>query len=231
MQGLREGSVTRLPTGNRRIRSDRLDLWRHQRAPVLQRGEPLEESMRLPEMIVLISIVAATAGCSTSSVTVGYVPTGISPAAGARPLVRVGDFVDERGGDPQRLGAIRFFFGAERKRLELPESAAVTIRKAFASGLSARGLLDEHADATYTLSGRILKFDCSQLIRGEAHASLKVTLRDTASGTVVMDRTVIKNEVQKPPVDLRAVADDLLREVINDALDDPAFRQAIARAS
>jgi hypothetical protein len=197
--------------------------------------------MRLPKMIVLISVIAAIAGCSTSSVTVGYAPTGVSPVAGAKPLVRVADFVDERGGDPERLGAIRNGFGGEMKRLELSESAAVTVRKAFASGLSARGLLDEHPDATYSLSGRILKFDCSQYVRREAHATLEVTLKDTASGTVIIDRTVVKDEVQggnvfdtgifASPDDLRAVAADLLRQVIDDALDDPAFRQAMAHAS
>jgi uncharacterized lipoprotein YajG len=197
--------------------------------------------MRLRKIIVLLSVAASIAGCSTSSVTLGYAPTGVSPATGAKPLVRVADFVDQRGGDPQRLGAIRNGFGGEMKRLELSESAALTIREAFASGLSARGLLDDHPDAKYTLSGRILKFDCSQYVRREAHATLELTLKDTASGTVVMDRTIVKDEVQGGNLldtgilastdDLRAVAADLLRQVINDALDDPAFRRAVAPAA
>lgn len=186
-------------------------------------------------LLVVLSLVA----CSTTPVTLDYKPAQAEPPPRVEPLVAVGDFADDRGTDPHWLGAIRGGMGNPLKTLEFSEGASAAIARGFAQGLAARGLLAKGKPARFTLTAAIHKFDCSQLVRREAHADLLLTLTETATGKMVLQQPIQRDIVQDGSAfatgilasteDLRAVAADLLRQTVDAGLDSAAFKQVVAQ--
>ncbi|HWK45796.1 MAG TPA: hypothetical protein VNT30_13830 [Stellaceae bacterium] len=189
--------------------------------------------------IWLAACLVALAGCSTDRVSIGYRPISGIYAQQGQAVVQLGDFVDARKVDAHWLGAIRGGFGQPLKVLETDAPATEVVRNAFAQGLAARGMLRAATGAPYTLTAEIEKFDCSQYVRREAHAWVTLTLRETASGRAVMTETFRRDVVQDNANlfdvgafasidDLRAVAIEALRRVIDASLDSPKLRLALA---
>jgi hypothetical protein len=166
---------------------------------------------------------------------------GATAAPDARPLVAVGSFTDNRGQEPTYLGTIRGGYGNPLKRLHTGEPITETVRKAFAGGLKARGLLASGGGggaAPYTLAGAIHKFDCNQFVRREADADITLTLTETATGKTVATLPMKRQDVSGSLVtvnagvfgsvdDLRDVAAETLRRVVDETLDSPSFKQAV----
>jgi uncharacterized lipoprotein YajG len=134
-------------------------------------------------------LLLALAACSTTPVDVAYRPGASAPAiaqgSAARPVVAVGAFADQRGEDPNWLGSIRGGFGNPLKTLTTPEPVAEVVRKAFADGLSARGLLAD-SGGRYTLTGTVQEFDATQMARREATAKVTLTLKDASTGRTIV---------------------------------------------
>jgi hypothetical protein len=198
--------------------------------------------MRGVTMTFLFLGLLTISACSTTRVSLPYQAGATPIAAVAKPLVSVGAFSDQRGTDPHWLGAIRGGFGNPLKTLELENTASEMMKEAFSQALTSRGLLASNAAGRYTLSGVIQKFDCSQFVRREAHATIIVTVTETATGKTVMNQsfeeTVVTGEgltldagILASTDDLKAVAAQALQKVIDDVLNGSTFTGVIQTAS
>lgn len=181
----------------------------------------------------------ALAGCSTTAVEMKYAPSAASPAPGAaRPIVYVAEIKDQRPHAPNYLGSVLNGFGSPMKTLETTVPVNQVVGDAFSDALRARGLLAPSAGGPYGLAVTILKLDCSQYVRREAHVDFTVALSDRASGRELY-RDSFKVELVEGSLiafdtglfasteDLRAVALKAMQQAIDAALDSPGVRQAI----
>jgi hypothetical protein len=93
----------------------------------------------------------------------------------------------------------------------------------------------------YRIDLRVLKFDCSQYVRREAHAQIELALVGL-DGKVEYTHVVVANEVQGSLLaldtavfasveDLRKVANDLLQKTVDEALDDPGLLAHLSAAA
>jgi hypothetical protein len=194
-------------------------------------------------MLRWIALVAMTFGvvaCVTSTVDVGYKPRDTAPPEAARPIVTVGSFQDRRKFESNYLGAIRGGYGNPLKRLTTPIPVSEVVRQSFRDGLAARGLLSQDPAAPYTLSGVVEQYDCNQVGRREAHARILITVTETATRRQVMVEQFRRDKVTGSRItfdagvfasteDLRAVAADVLQELVDEALDSRSFQEAISR--
>jgi ABC-type uncharacterized transport system auxiliary subunit len=188
--------------------------------------------------LLLAAAALSLAACqSTNPVSMTYAPSPTVAPLPARTSVIAGGFIDDRREPAKWLGAIRGGYGNPLKVLEVEDSVAAMVRKAFADGLKARGAAAEGA-SRYELRGSIRKFDCSQYVRREAHAVIEVTLVDTGSGRERFKRSYTSDVVDGSLLnlstgifasvdELRQTAEKALREVVDKALDDPGLRDAL----
>jgi len=196
--------------------------------------------MNLKRTVFSILITATlVGGCTTTRVSLDYTPsTSPSAALQSRPLAVVGRFADNRGEPTNWLGAIRGGYGNPLKNLETSQPVSDLVAKAFADGLRSRGLLAGQGDGPYVLSGVIRKLDCNQYARREANADLQVILIEASSGRELFSQPYKKENVEGSLLSLktgifasveglRALTAKTLRQVVDAALDDPAFRDAL----
>jgi hypothetical protein len=187
---------------------------------------------------LLIAALVALAGCSTNQVSLGYQPAAGTAIQRGPDVIQLGAFSDARGVDPHFLGAVRGGFGQQLKTLVTEEPVSAVLRAGFSKDLEARGLSRDGTEAPYTMTATIEKFDCSQYVRREAHARIAVTVSETSSGRIVLRETFQRDLVRANPNlldvgilastdDLRAVAADVLREIVDISLDSPKLKQAI----
>jgi hypothetical protein len=197
-------------------------------------------------MQVMRNLLAASAAalvlaaCGTTPVAMNYQAAGsTSKFATGTGEVAVEAFVDDRGEPPRWLGAIRGGFGNPLKVLETDETVAKMVQVAFAEGVRVRAQPSSRNAGQYEVRGVIKKLDCSQYVRREAHAVIEVTVVDRATKAERFRRTYHADTVDGSLAnlatgvfasvdDLRVVAQQTLRDVVDKALDDPAFRGAIS---
>jgi uncharacterized protein (DUF2336 family) len=143
------------------------------------------------------------------------------------------EVVDQRKAAPKSLGAIRSGIGTPLKSLETSEPVANVVETAFSDALRARKLLSENG--THSLKIHLEQLECNQYVRREAHAIMHLTLSEVRTPKVVDQWTVRVDKVSGSLIamdtaifaaveDLRVVANDVLQEAIDKALDDPKFR-------
>lgn len=173
------------------------------------------------------------AACSTTTVDLPYDLGPAGKIVAANPLVEMGNVVDERKNPSHALGAIRNGYGGALKSLETGPPVSEVIKSAFEEGLKARGLATPAGAGKYRLDLRVLKFDCSQYVRREAHAQFELALVN-ANGKIEYSHEVVAHEVHgslfaldtavfASVEDLRKVANELLNQAVAQALDDPDF--------
>jgi hypothetical protein len=177
--------------------------------------------------------------CSTTSVNLRYEPTpNITFAAPGAPTVTVGTFIDQRGEPANWLGAIRGGFGNPLKNLELDQPVATLVATAFADGLRSRRFTVSDTNPVFQLSGVIKKLDCNQIVRREANVDIELRLKHLPSGRLSFVRTYAENSIEGSVMsfntgvfasvgDLRLLTENTLRKVVDNALDDNAFRNAL----
>jgi hypothetical protein len=191
------------------------------------------------KLVAAMGFALMMSACSTTPVAVSYKATGaVTPFPSSSGGVAVATFVDDRGEPPKWLGAIRGGFGNPLKVLETDETVAVMVQNAFAEGVRARGGASTNTARKYEVRGAIKKLDCSQYVRREAHGIIEVAVVDAKSGAERFKRTYSADLVDGSPMslstgifasvdDLRRVAEQVLQQLVDKALDDPAFRHAI----
>lgn len=195
----------------------------------------------MPLRRLLIVALGVLAGCSTNQVSISYAPAAGTIVQQGPAVIQLGTFSDARHVDPNFLGAVRGGFGQPLKTLVTKEPVSAVVRMGFSRGLAARGLLSNGTDAAYMMTATIEKFDCSQYVNREAHARIAMTVSETASGRIVMSETFQRDLARNNPNildagivassnDLRVVAADALREIVDTALDSPKLKQALAGA-
>jgi hypothetical protein len=183
---------------------------------------------------VFLMFTLGVGACSTTKVALPYVPAPTTTAITANPIIEMGSVVDERKNGTHALGAIRNGFGGSLKILETQPPVAEVVKAAFEGGLKARGLAAPAAGSKYQLNVTILKFDCSQLVRREAHARFLVMLvavsgksnyeHETIANEVEGSRFALDTDIFASVEDLRKVANELLKRAVDEALDAPGLR-------
>jgi hypothetical protein len=174
------------------------------------------------------------ASCTTTIVDLPYVSAPGTTAVTSTPIIEMGSVIDERTNGNHSLGAIRNGFGGSLKILETQPPVAEVVKLAFEEGLSARSLAAPVGRGKYQLNVTILKFDCSQYVRREAHARFLVLLvavsgkskyeHETVANEVEGSRFALDTDVFASVEDLRKVANELLQRAVDETLDDPGLR-------
>jgi uncharacterized lipoprotein YajG len=188
-------------------------------------------------IIGAFAVAMLVAGCGTTPVAMNYVASGnLSQFSSSSGAVTAGAFADSRGEGPKWLGAIRGGYGNPLKVLEADTSVSTLVQGAFAEGLKARGA-STTAAKKYEVRGDIRKLDCSQYVRREAHGVIEITVMDSRTGAERFRRSYSADKVDDSNAmssgafgsveDLRRVAEQVLRQIVDKVLDDPAFRDAV----
>jgi hypothetical protein len=152
----------------------------------------------------------------------------------------VGTFVDMRGYKPNWIGRIRGTFGNSLEKLVVDESVATLVQTQFRDGLLARQFPVVGADAVFEISGVIHKLSSIQYVHVETDVEIEVELRRLPTREATFMHTFSAQAVQASraytvqavesarPVDaIRTLTQNTLRDLVNQALDDPAFREAL----
>lgn len=191
--------------------------------------------LKLQFLFLCLILVSA---CSTNKVHLNYVSPNIVSSDGANAAISSVIVQDSRGTAADWLGAIRGGFGNRLKTLLTEKPVREIVENAYSSGLEARGFLEKSGSGKLELTVDIIKFDCSQYVRREAHATFLVSLIDLesaqnvhskavqvdlTSGSIVALDVGIFGSVEQ----LRLLANDALQEAIDKTLDDPAFRSSL----
>ena len=152
----------------------------------------------------------------------------------------MGAAIDQREDRSDWLGTIRGGYGNPLKTLHSDRPVPEVIATAFSDGLAARGLLAPAGKQQFDLKVTILEFECNQYVRRDAHANFRVTLLQNGSG-----RQIYSNEVKIDKLsgslivldigvfasldDLRDLLLKTLDQAVDEALDNPDFRAAVAQ--
>jgi hypothetical protein len=195
--------------------------------------------LRASHLIVVAVCGLVTAGCGPRAIS--YVPRGITPLPALDPLA-VYMFVDKRGVEERRIGT-SFFQGQALQETDptlVSEPVVVTVTRAFAHGLKARGfpVVDRtsapfvasqaRVEAPVAVSGEIVRFWEQRVTtsgvggRMESHAECAVLLQayETASGRPLWDKIYWR---------AGQTVDGALARTIAAALDDPELIERLGR--
>ena len=188
-----------------------------------------------------LAAAAILSGCWTTHLSLKYQPPlKVTPAAAGTPTIMVGTFADMRGYKPNWIGRIRGTFGNSLEKLVVDETVATLVQTQFRDGLRARQFPVVDADAVYEISGSIRKLSSIQYVHLETSVEIEVRLRRLSTGEPIFTHTYSFQAVEASraysvqavesarPVDaIRTLTEKTLRDVVNQALDDPAFREAL----
>lgn len=183
-------------------------------------------------------LAIALSGCATTQVALTYG----SPATSKPPLnatgLTVGTFTDQRGEPATWLGSIRGGFGNPLKTLESSLPVSKLVEDSFADALRVRGLPIPPEQPALQISGVVKQLFCNQVIQREAVVEIEVTVSDLASGSQIFSRNYSATNYEGAGLavgafgsvdNLRNLTERTLREVIDKALEDTAFRLAVRR--
>jgi len=196
--------------------------------------------MRKTSLAALVAAVILS-GCWTTHLVLKYQPPpNVTTALPGTPAVMVGAFLDMRGYKGNWIGRIRGTFGNSLEKLVVDESVATLVQTQFRDGLLARQFPVVGADAMFEISGVIHKLSSIQYVHVETDVEIEVELRRLPTREAAFMRTYSAQAVQASraytvqavesarPVDaIRTLTQNTLRDLVNQALDDPAFREAL----
>lgn len=190
---------------------------------------------RLFPRTAIALLLAATAACSTSQVSLEYQPPNISPELRRGPaVVATGQFEDRRGDPEMYLGAIKTPVGTTLEYVETRVPVAQMVANAFGHGLNTRNMLARGGSSRYLIQGQILSLYCDHLARPYAEAKIMVQLVHRPTGRVVHSQLYEAERLlppRTPSRDSRALlarlSSEVVQAVVDKALDDPALRAAL----
>ena len=187
-----------------------------------------------------LAAAAILSGCWTTHFALKYQPPPkVTPAAAGTPTVMMGAFEDRRGYKPNWIGRIRGTFGNSLEKLVVDESVATLVQTQFRDGLRARQFPVVDADAAFEISGVIRKLSSIQYVHLETDVEIEVRLRRQSTEQIFTHTYSIHAveasraysaqaaESARPVDAIRALTEKTLRDIVNQALDDPAFRAAL----
>ena len=191
-------------------------------------------STHRPLLVSAFAVVCAACGILDSPppllMEVRYQPSvGLHVAKLDAPPIAVGTFRDERGyWGPRTLGVVTS--DGQFRAVESSVSVASLAESALADALRVRGALATGAIAKLQLTGVVRHFKCDQ---AGAEVAIDWSLRDVESKKLLFSgahsaSNRAANRCFASPTDFRELVERTLRRVIDDALDDPAFRSAAA---
>ena len=149
------------------------------------------------------------------------------------PVIAVGQFMDYRKPESHWLGFIRDGFGAPQKKLVTTKPVKDMVRDAFQDALKQRGLYSDLDNAKYILNVDVIRYDCNQLMRREAHIKLDVQIQDSATNQeVFLDHIVVDNTeftmatgIFASVEDLRKLTEKTLAQAVKDVFDNPNLKK------
>lgn len=192
--------------------------------------------MRKIGSLVLILAVSVLLAACKHSVSMGFDSVSAPPPADAIDAgFRVGSFRDSRGTSERWLGAIRGPVGEPGRRLYTEDPIHMVVESAFRDGLAERSLLAESHSADFEIRGNIEKLDCNQLVRREAHSRIDVAIVSAETRQIVYQKTYradLTEWTARPwylgsTDGLRNLAEQALRDTVDQALTDPILLSAI----
>lgn len=173
--------------------------------------------------------------CSTNTVNLTYdqMQKDTQAHSASKASVIVGTVSDDRKNDPNWLGAIRGGFGNPLKILTTEKPVSEVVKTALVDGLKANGW-SEKSNAHYRLDITMLRFDCSQYVRREAHIQLGVAVLNTKTNELVFNKQYNADNVNGSLAafdagifgsvdDLKKVANDTLQDAIDQIVSDPTL--------
>jgi len=199
----------------------------------------LVKTARFGTLAVLLAFAAGlTTGCASYKVQLTYTPDPSLAPREESAHVSVGAVRDERGTRSDWLGAIRGGFGNPLKKLYTERDTALVVKELFEEGLRVRGMLDVTGSVGFRLDITLAKLDTSNLVNGEAHAHLTVSVVDLATQAEVYSNLYQTDNTASgigPGVfgsvnELRDLANRTLNETIDKVLDDQALSFAVGGA-
>ena len=185
----------------------------------------------------VLSLALALCACNTTTpVSMQYDASAITAPKG-NPVVAVSTVTSKREkSDPYALGAILGGFGNPLQTITSEVPVTDVVKTLVTDGLKARNLASPNPKYNMTID--ILRLDCSQLVRREAHVDLAVTVQNASTQEVVFNKGARSDKTNGSVItmetgilastdDLRAIMNEALQEAVNNLLDDPQFRAAI----
>ena len=180
-------------------------------------------------------LLAVTAACSSSQVSLEYQPPNIPQELRRGPaVVSVGQFEDRRGDPENYLGAIKSPLGSPIEYVETRVPVAQMMANAFGHGLNTRNMLARGGSGRFLLQGQITSLYCDHLARPYAEARVIVQLVDRRSNRVVHTQVYEAERLlpaRSPSRDSRLLlarlSSETVQMVVDKALDDPALRAAL----
>ena len=192
--------------------------------------ERLRKSLLAIAMGTLMLLLNA---CETYQVPITYAdPVTIQP--GPR-TVDLGRFIDERDQKGTALGSIRNEVGIPIKTLTTRKPVPELVHNAVGYGLKARGMLVDKGKGGYVIGGRIKEYYVHQLASQEARCVIQFEFFRRGNARPILVKTYrSQRNVRTPKVsyfgdvdEVADVASAALNDVIDQALDDPAFRRLL----
>jgi len=178
-------------------------------------------------------------GCTENTVSsLNYTPAVSVQAATAATVGSV-MATDQRKEAPNRLATIMGGYGNPLKTLDTTKPVKDEVADAFTEGLRVRGLLASGAAAPFRLALVVHRFDSDQYMGRGARIDVGMSVIDQSGRTVFEDSN--KNEVSEAEFlkagifadikDLQRISETVLARAIDQLLDKPAFRAAVAKPS
>lgn len=179
------------------------------------------------------------AGCGTTPVSLAYDPTHPLPSPAGPAVLARPEVVDARGGAPRALGAVHGDLGFLAQTLTIDQPAAQQVGAAFGSALLARGMLAPPGTARFDLRIRLNRLAVGEALDRHAAVDLVLTVTRRDTGQVVYTDAVslAAGEADLPSLDsmayapvaaVTALGNATMSRAIDQALDKPGFRAALA---
>ena len=186
----------------------------------------------------IFAITASAVALFLSSCQSYQVPITYAEPATVKPgphTVDLGRFIDERDDKGTKLGSIKNEVGIPIKELTTRKPVAQLVHNAVGYGLKARGMLVDKGRGRYVLGGRVKEFYVHQLASQEAGCVIQFELFRRGSSRPALVKTYRSQRNRRTPKvsyfgdvdEVANVASAALQDVIDQLLEDPAFRSKL----
>lgn len=181
----------------------------------------------------MLAAAATLSSCQTYQVPITYAePTTIKPGPAT---VDLGRFVDARDAKGTALGSIKNEVGIPIKTLTTRKPVAELVHNSVGYGLRARRMLVGRGEGDYILGGMINEYYAHQLASQEAGCNIRFELYRRGKSRAVFVKTYKAQLNRRTPKvsyfgnvdEVADVSSAALQDVIDQVLDDPAFRRAL----